>query len=230
MGTVYPPTIKAVFVAPETNKHKSRVKWTKWNILKQIAIQRLACEQALHSGDIVNAARFARPNRIACLKTVYLKQVCWVWKQRSWSRIHVASHEYSSTNGSGLGGSQILYPINLSRILLHVLVKSWILEKPLSSINLFITSWCYKNCPSSETLSSSEPAVRTFKAIPIKWFVSHRPVSCDAASVGRAKKKEWTNEGVDWVSEKAGLLSKRAWLQSQLVNMVFSTLNCLNSL
>ena len=178
-----------------------------------------------------NATRFARPNRRTCLKTVYLKQVCWVWKQRLWSRIHVRSHEYSNINGSSFpGSSQILYPVNLSLILLHVLVKSWILEKPLSSINLFITSWCYKNCPSSQTLSSSEPAVRKFKAIPINYFFSHRPVSYDAGSVGRTKKREWTNEGVDWVPEKAGLLSRRAWLQSQLVNVVFSTLNCLNSL
>ena len=57
LGTVYPHTIKAVFVAPETNKHKSRVKWTKLNILKQIAIQRLAYEQALHSGDVASLAQ-----------------------------------------------------------------------------------------------------------------------------------------------------------------------------
>ncbi len=39
-------------------------------------------------------------------------------------------------------------------------------------------------------------------------------------SVGK-KKKEWTLEGF-WVPEKAGLLSKKAWLQSQLENVVFS--------
>ena len=43
------------------------------------------------------------------------------------------------------------------------------------------------------------------EAIPIKCFVSHRPVSCDSGSVGRAKKKI-TLERV-WVPEKAGLLS-----------------------
>ena len=31
LGTVYPHTITAVFVAPETNKHKSKVKWTNCN-------------------------------------------------------------------------------------------------------------------------------------------------------------------------------------------------------
>ena len=41
--------------------------------------------------------------------------------------------------------------------------------------------------------------------------------------------KEWTLEGA-WVLEKAGLLSKKAWLQSQLENVVFLTINCLNSL
>ena len=45
--------------------------------------------------------------------------------------------------------------------------------------------------------------------------------------VGRAKKKN-TLEAV-WVPEKAGLLSKKAWLQSQLHNVVFSTIKCLNS-
>ena len=62
------------------------------------------------------------------------------------------------------------------------------------------------------------------------------PVSCDGASVSGAKKKTktkeretWTLEGV-WVPEKAGLLSKKAWLQSQLENVVFSTIKCLNSL
>ena len=38
-------------------------------------------------------------------------------------------------------------------------------------------------------------------------------------SVGQ-KKKESTLEGV-WVPEKAGLLNKKAWLESQLENMVF---------
>ena len=63
------------------------------------------------------------------------------------------------------------------------------------------------------------------KAIPIKCFVSHRPVSCDGGSVDREKKekkKKKTLEGV-WVAEKAGLLSKKAWLQSQLEGVVFST-------
>ena len=42
-------------------------------------------------------------------------------------------------------------------------------------------------------------------------------------SVGqkKKKKKERTLEGL-WVPEKAGLLNKRAWLQSQLENVVFS--------
>ena len=61
LGTVYPHTITAVFVAPETNRHKSRVKWTKLNILKQTAIQRLAYEQALHSGDIVKRRSLRSP-------------------------------------------------------------------------------------------------------------------------------------------------------------------------
>ncbi len=41
--------------------------------------------------------------------------------------------------------------------------------------------------------------------------------------VGRSgkKKKKEKLEGF-WVPEKAGLLSKKAWLQSQLENMVFS--------
>ena len=39
--------------------------------------------------------------------------------------------------------------------------------------------------------------------------------------VGRSE--EWTLEGV-WVPEKAGLLSNKAWLQSQLENVVFSTI------
>ena len=63
------------------------------------------------------------------------------------------------------------------------------------------------------------------KAIPIKCFFSHRPVTCDGGSIGRPKKKrknEWTLAGV-WVPQKAGLLSKKAWLQSQLENVVFST-------
>ena len=64
--------------------------------------------------------------------------------------------------------------------------------------------------------------------MPIKCFVSHRPVSSDGGSVGRPKqKKEWTLEKV-WVPEKARLLSKKAWLQSQLENVVFSTIKYLN--
>ena len=49
--------------------------------------------------------------------------------------------------------------------------------------------------------------------------------------VGRSGKKEKKNEheGV-WVPEKAGLLCKKAWLQSQLENVVFSTIKFLNSL
>ena len=35
----------------------------------------------------------------------------------------------------------------------------------------------------------------THKAIPIKCFVSHRPVSCDGGSVGRAKKKKKKKKG-----------------------------------
>ena len=66
------------------------------------------------------------------------------------------------------------------------------------------------------------------KAIPIKCFVSHRPVSC-GGSVGRAKKPDEHSKGV-WVQEKAGLLSKRAWLQSQFEEVVFSTIKRLNSL
>ena len=60
-------------------------------------------------------------------------------------------------------------------------------------------------------------------AILIKCFVSHRPVSCDGGSVGRAKKNLIFKklEGV-WVLEKAALPSKKAWLQSQLENVVFS--------
>ena len=46
-------------------------------------------------------------------------------------------------------------------------------------------------------------------------------------SVGQNKKKEWTLEKV-WVPEKARLLSKKAWLQSQLENVVFSTIKYLN--
>ena len=72
----------------------------------------------------------------------------------------------------------------------------------------------------------------SFGAIPIKCFVSHRPVSCDGGSVGRSgkkKKNEWVLEG-DWVPEKAGMLSKEAWLQSQLENVVFSAIKCLNNL
>ena len=49
--------------------------------------------------------------------------------------------------------------------------------------------------------------------------------------VGRSgkKRKEWTLEGV-WVSEKARLLGKKAWLQIQLENVAFLTIKCLNSL
>ena len=53
--------------------------------------------------------------------------------------------------------------------------------------------------------------------------------------VGRSGKKqqqqqkEWTLEGV-WVPDDAGLLSKKAWLQSQLENVVFFIIKCLNSL
>ena len=47
-------------------------------------------------------------------------------------------------------------------------------------------------------------------------------------SIGQ-KKKEWTLEEV-WVPEKAELLSKKPWLQSQLENVVFSTIKYLNSL
>ena len=46
---------------------------------------------------------------------------------------------------------------------------------------------------------------------------------------GKKKKKAWTLEVV-WVPENAGLLSKKAWLQSQLENVVFSTIKCLNNL
>ena len=65
-------------------------------------------------------------------------------------------------------------------------------------------------------------AVNNTRAIPIKY----RPVSCGGGSVGRAKKKksEWTLEGV-WLPEKAALLSKKAWLKSQLENVVFSFVN-----
>ena len=42
----------------------------------------------------------------------------------------------------------------------------------------------------------------------------------------RPKKTERTLEGV-WVPEKARLLSKKAWSQSQLENMVFLTIKCL---
>ena len=48
------------------------------------------------------------------------------------------------------------------------------------------------------------------KAIPIKCFVSHCPVSCDGGrSVGKKK-------------EKVGLLSKKAWLQSQIFDYKIS--------
>ena len=70
---------------------------------------------------------------------------------------------------------------------------------------------------------SREVSVKADKAIPIKCFVSHRPVSCDGGSVGWAKKnkKERTLEGV-WVPEKARLLSKKAWLQSQFEKCTLS--------
>ena len=45
----------------------------------------------------------------------------------------------------------------------------------------------------------------------------------------KKKEEEWTLEGA-WVPEKAGLLSKKAWFQSQLENVFFSTIKCLNSL
>ena len=46
--------------------------------------------------------------------------------------------------------------------------------------------------------------------------------------VGRSvgQKKKWTLQGA-WVPEKAGLLSKKAWLQSQHENVVFLTIKCL---
>ena len=59
------------------------------------------------------------------------------------------------------------------------------------------------------------------KGIPIKCFVSYLSVSCHGGSVARAQGKEWTLEGV-WIPKNAGLLSKKAWLQSQLENVIFS--------
>ena len=44
----------------------------------------------------------------------------------------------------------------------------------------------------------------------------------------KKEKKERTVEGV-WVPEKTGLLSKKAWLQSQLENVIFSTFCSLGS-
>ena len=69
---------------------------------------------------------------------------------------------------------------------------------------------------SAEKLNEQESTVRdpSLKAFPIKCFVFHHPVSCDGESVGPAKKRE----GI-WVPEKARLLSKKAWLQSQLQNL-----------
>ena len=55
-----------------------------------------------------------------------------------------------------------------------------------------------------------------YKAIPIKCFVSHRPPSREDGSVGRAKKRERSLEGV-WVPGKAGLLSTKAWLRGPFV-------------
>ena len=92
-----------------------------------------------------------------------------------------------------------------------------------------------------------QPFLLSSKAIP-RCFVSHRPVPCDGGSVSREKQKqkqkktkktekkekkrkeneERTLEGV-WVPEKTGLLSKKAWLQSQLENVVFSTFCSLGS-
>ena len=69
-------------------------------------------------------------------------------------------------------------------------------------------------------------------------FVYHRPVRCDGGSVSREKqkkkqnkkkkKKETKNQHLK-VPEKSGLLSKKAWLQSQLENVVFSTFYSLGS-
>ena len=47
----------------------------------------------------------------------------------------------------------------------------------------------------------------------LRWWVGRS---------GKKKKNEWVLEG-DWVPEKAGMLSKEAWLQSQLEGVVFST-------
>ena len=54
----------------------------------------------------------------------------------------------------------------------------------------------------------------------LRWWVGRS---------GEKKKNEWVLEG-DWVPEKAGMLSKEAWLQSQLENVVFSAIKCLNNL
>ena len=45
----------------------------------------------------------------------------------------------------------------------------------------------------------------------------------------KKKKKMLTLKGVG-VPEKAGLLSRKAWLQRQLENVVSSTIECLNNL
>ena len=96
------------------------------------------------------------------------------------------------------------------------LEESWkTLERPLKKET---SHSCVSD--SAEKLNEQESTVRdpNLKAFPIKCFVFHHPVSCDGESVGPAKKKEWTLEGV-WVPEKARLLSKKAWLQSQLQNL-----------
>ena len=92
----------------------------------------------------------------------------------------------------------------------------------------------YKN----KTNLNLQPFLLSSKAIP-RCFVSHRPVPCDGGSVSREKQKQKQNkkkkeneertlEGV-WVPEKTGLLSNKAWLQSQLENVVFSTFCSLGS-
>ena len=60
-------------------------------------------------------------------------------------------------------------------------------------------------------------------------FLSPRLLWWWVGRSGKKKKKEWTLEVV-WVPENARLLSKKAWLQSQLENVVFSTMKCLNNL
>ena len=69
-------------------------------------------------------------------------------------------------------------------------------------------------------------------------FPSPRPLWWWVGQSGKTKKKhknkkkkgnkESTLKGV-WVPEKSGLLSKKAWLQSQLENVVFSTFYSLGS-